>query len=97
VKVFRREKKIGAVREPPLQNQQSIPLYSLYNQVVQLRHVIVEDPVFLFFSEISGVLCEQFLRPRSGGVAVRKVVGPQQPAQVAHGPESLLVLLKANR
>src|SRR5215472_1625743 len=74
------------LRAKPAAEQRTQPskdkLGSVHRKSVELRHIVVANPVSLFFGEVLGVLVKHLLRPRPGGIGVREIACPHQPAHI---------------
>src|SRR5579884_2203147 len=81
---------VPSMTVPPLITRSSSAMCSSCGQrlgvdAVQVGHVLAQDGPTLLLGQGGGVLGQQLLRPRPGGVRVGEVVGPHEPAPV-HGP-----------
>src|SRR5689334_1348983 len=53
-------------------------------ELVELANIIAQDPGRFLDGQRLGVLAQEILTPGPGGIAVRKIIRPHQPARVAH-------------
>src|SRR5208283_6105692 len=54
------------------------------SDAVELRDVVVQEPILLLLSESGGMLLQQLLRIWPGRVPMREVIGPHQALRIAH-------------